>query len=29
MKNTITMILLAVVIHLALCGGAWAEQAWL
>ena len=29
MKNTTTMILLAVVIHLALCGGAWAEQAWL
>lgn len=29
MKNAITMILLAVVAHLALCGGAWAEQAWL
>ena len=29
MKNAMTMILLAVVIHPALCGGAWAEQAWL
>ena len=29
MKKATTMILLAVVIHLALCGGAWAEQAWL
>jgi len=29
MKNATTMILLAVVAHLALCGGAWAEQAWL
>jgi hypothetical protein len=29
MKNTMTMILLAVAITLSLCGGAWAEQAWL
>ena len=29
MKNAKTMILLALVAQLALCGGAWAEQAWL
>ena len=29
MKNVKTMILLALVAQLALCGGAWAEQAWL
>ncbi len=29
MKNAVTMILLAVAINLALCGGAWAEQTWL
>lgn len=29
MKNVKTMILLALVAQLALCGGAWAEQTWL
>ena len=29
MKNVKTMILLTLVAHLALCGGAWAEQTWL
>jgi hypothetical protein len=29
MKNAMTMILLTVAITLSLCGGAWAEQAWL
>ena len=29
MKNPMTMILLTLMAHVALCGGAWAEQAWL
>jgi len=29
MKNPMTMILLALVINLVVCGGAWAEQTWL
>jgi hypothetical protein len=29
MKNAMTMILLALVMNLVVCGGAWAEQTWL